>query len=238
MAGSFLREGQFARACGLRQGGCWPAGSGAWDSVHERGARGDDRGDWARVFAGVAADPDLQAVLIDATVARAHASAAGAPKERRPGSAGARALARRVQCQAAGAGRRARHPGSSKSVPPPLPRRVMGSIFRWCVHRLVVSDVRDTQCGCKAYRADVSRRLFALSQIDRFSFDAEIIFLAARLGYTVKEVPFTLRHIPGSRVRPIRDSLLMLRDLLRIRLNALRGTYGRLRTTERARQAL
>lgn len=130
------------------------------------------------------------------------------------------------------------HPASAKAVPPPLPRRVMGNIFRWCVHRLVVSDVRDTQCGCKAYRADVSRRLFALSQIDRFSFDAEVIFLAARLGYRVKEVPFTLRHIPGSSVRPVRDSLLMLRDLLRIRLNALRGTYGRLRTAERARQAL
>jgi dolichyl-phosphate beta-glucosyltransferase len=130
------------------------------------------------------------------------------------------------------------HPHSSKSVPPPLPRRVMGSIFRWCVHRLVVSDVRDTQCGCKAYRADVSRRLFALSQIDRFSFDAEVIFLAARLGYRVKEVPFALRHIPGSSVRPVRDSLLMLRDLLRIRLNALRGVYGRLRTIERAGQVL
>ncbi|MFN8517197.1 MAG: dolichyl-phosphate beta-glucosyltransferase [Chloroflexia bacterium] len=125
------------------------------------------------------------------------------------------------------------HPKSSKSVPPPLPRRVMGSIFRWCVHRLIVTDVRDTQCGCKAYRADVSRRLFALSQIDRFSFDAEVIFLAERLGYRIKEIPFTLRHVPGSRVRPIRDSLLMLRDLLRIRLNALRGHYGRLRTPER-----
>jgi dolichyl-phosphate beta-glucosyltransferase len=130
------------------------------------------------------------------------------------------------------------HPESSKSVPPPLPRRMMGSIFRWCVHRLIVTDVRDTQCGCKAYRADVSRRLFALCQIDRFSFDAEVIFLAARLGYSVKEVPFALRHIPGSRVRPVRDSLLMLRDLLRIRLNALRGVYGRLRTTERAEQVL
>jgi dolichyl-phosphate beta-glucosyltransferase len=130
------------------------------------------------------------------------------------------------------------HPGSSESVRPPLPRRVMGSIFRWCVHRLVVSDVRDTQCGCKAYRADVSRRLFGLSQIDRFSFDAEVMFLAARLGYRVKEVPFALRHVPGSRVRPVRDALLMLRDLLRIRLNALRGTYGRLRTTERVGQVL
>lgn len=119
------------------------------------------------------------------------------------------------------------HPASSNTVPPPLPRRLMGGIFRWCVRRLVVSDVRDTQCGCKAYRAEVARQLFSRSRIERFSFDAEVIFLAARAGYRIKEVPFALHYIPGSSVRPVRDSLLMLRDLVRIRLNALRGCYGR-----------
>ena len=125
------------------------------------------------------------------------------------------------------------HPLSSEAVRPPPARRVMGSVFRWCVRQLVVSEVRDTQCGCKAYRADVSRRLFALSRIERFSFDAEVIFLAARLGYRIKEVPFALRHVAGSSVRPLRDALVMLRDLLRIRLNAFRGVYGRLGKAER-----
>ncbi len=129
------------------------------------------------------------------------------------------------------------HPESSNVVPPPLPRRIMGAVFRWCVRRLVISDVRDTQCGCKAYRADVARHLFAQSQIDRFSFDAEVIFLAARAGYRIKEVPFALRYTPGSSVRPIRDSLLMLRDLARIRLNAARGQYGRLNAGDLARRA-
>lgn len=129
------------------------------------------------------------------------------------------------------------HPDSSNIVPPPLPRRIMGAIFRWCVRRLVISDVRDTQCGCKGYRADVARRLFGQSRIDRFSFDAEVIFLAARAGYRIKEVPFALRYTPGSSVRPIRDSLLMLRDLARIRINAARGLYGRLDAVDPARRA-
>lgn len=128
------------------------------------------------------------------------------------------------------------HPGSSNAVPPPRSRRLMGSVFRWCVHRLIATAVRDTQCGCKAYRADVSRRLFALSQIDRFSFDAEVIFLAGRLGYRIAEVPFALCHVGGSSVRPVRDSLLMLRDLVRIRLNALRGSYGHLGAAGRVRE--
>jgi len=119
------------------------------------------------------------------------------------------------------------HPASTNAVPPPLVRRAMGAIFRWCVRRLVISDVRDTQCGCKAYRAEAARYLFSRSRIERFSFDAEVIFLAARAGYRIKEVPFVLHYSPGSSVRPLRDSLLMVRDLARIRLNALRGVYGR-----------
>ena len=129
------------------------------------------------------------------------------------------------------------HPGSKNAVPPPPARRAMGAIFRWCVRRLVISDVRDTQCGCKAYRAEAARYLFSRSRIDRFSFDAEVIFLAARAGYRIKEVPFVLHYSLGSSVRPLRDSLLMLRDLARIRLNALRGVYGRAGIGTLARRA-
>ena len=129
------------------------------------------------------------------------------------------------------------HPASSSAVPPPPLRRLMGSVFRWCVRRLVISDVRDTQCGCKAYRADVAQYLFARSQIERFSFDAEVIFLAARAGYRIKEIPFALHYSPGSSVRPLRDSLLMLRDLVRIRLNEVRGVYGRLDAVDLAQRA-
>jgi dolichyl-phosphate beta-glucosyltransferase len=118
------------------------------------------------------------------------------------------------------------HPDSTNAVAPPLPRRLMGSVFRWCVRRLVTSDVRDTQCGCKAYRAEVARDLFGLTQIERFSFDAEVIFLAHRAGYRIKEVPFALHYHHGSSVRPARDAVLMLRDLARIRLRAARGGYG------------
>lgn len=119
------------------------------------------------------------------------------------------------------------HPASRKITPPPWPRRIMGTVFRWCVRHLVISNVRDTQCGCKAYRAAVARDLFGRQQIDRFSFDAEVIFLAVRAGYRITEVPFALRHTDGSNIRPVRDSLMMLRDLLRIRLNAARGRYDR-----------
>jgi dolichyl-phosphate beta-glucosyltransferase len=120
------------------------------------------------------------------------------------------------------------HPQSRQQVRPPLARRIMTHIFRRVVHLLLpVGGVRDTQCGCKAYRRAVARDLFSRQVIDGFSFDAEVLFLAHRAGYRVTEVPFVLVHSPASTVRPVRHALLMVRDLLTIRLNALRGRYGR-----------
>ena len=121
------------------------------------------------------------------------------------------------------------HPESREAVRPPLSRRVMTQIFRRLVHLLLpVGSIRDTQCGCKAYRRSVAHDLFHRQQIDGFSFDAEVLYLAHRKGYRVREIPFVLTHSPASTVRPVRHALLMVRDLLRVRWNTLTGRYDRL----------
>lgn len=80
-----------------------PTSYGLWNSMYERFARCDDLGVWDRLFEQVADDPDMQSVMIDATVVRAHACAAGAPQKtaaRRRRDSGVRPVgsARRFMC--------------------------------------------------------------------------------------------------------------------------------------------
>ncbi|NNN02622.1 MAG: glycosyltransferase [Acidimicrobiaceae bacterium] len=87
----------------------------------------------------------------------------------------------------------------------------------WVHHRLVDHytgvTVRDTQCGCKGYRLAEGRLLALFGFIDRFSFDAEMFYLAHRLGLSHEAVPVTWEDVPGSTVRPLPTLRATLRDL-------------------------
>jgi dolichyl-phosphate beta-glucosyltransferase len=116
---------------------------------------------------------------------------------------------------------------AGSTVDRPWWRRLMGDVFRAVVHLLVPTDIRDTQCGGKMYTAEAAKDLFAKQRLNGFAFDAEVLFLARRAGYTVREIPFALRQHGETRVDFLADTPKMLRDLLVIRLNALRGAYDR-----------
>ena len=105
-------------------------------------------------------------------------------------------------------------------------RRVLGDVFRAVVHLLVPTNIRDTQCGGKMYTAEAAKDLFSKQRLNGFAFDAEVLFLARRAGYTVREIPFALRQHGETRIDFLADTPKMLRDLLVIRVNAMRGRYG------------
>lgn len=107
----------------------------------------------------------------------------------------------------------------------PWYREYMGKVFNVIVRSLMLSEFHDTQCGFKGFRGEVARKLFAQQTIKHFSFDVEVLFLATRYNYTVKEVPIQWFNEPNTRVNAFKDSARMLRDLFTIRYNAWTGKY-------------
>ena len=114
-------------------------------------------------------------------------------------------------------------PGATVTRPPL--RRAMSNVYRWLVRTIVPTGLQDTQCGGKAYTAEAARALFTRQTLPGFAFDAEILFLARRLGYRVVEVPFALVQPHGSSTHLLRDAPRMVRDLVLIRWRAFRGSY-------------
>ena len=102
-------------------------------------------------------------------------------------------------------------------------RTLMGRLFNEVVTLGTGLGLRDTQCGFKAFRAPVARLLFHLVRIDRFAFDVELLTRARRLGLTVAEVPVHWKHVEGSSVHPLHDSVSMLSDVYRSRRGLLAG---------------
>jgi len=101
---------------------------------------------------------------------------------------------------------------------PPIYRLLASFVFDQVKFTLVgLRKYKDTQCGFKAYKGPIARKLFNLAQIDRFMFDAEILYLAEKAGLTIKEIPVDWADSPGSHVKFWEGLINMLRDLWRIR---------------------
>lgn len=125
------------------------------------------------------------------------------------------------------------HPDSRYVVAPTFfgklfTRHLMGRMFNLLVRTIVVPGVLDSQAGLKGLRGPAARELAGRVQLNRFSFDVEMLYVARRRGYTLRDCPvlFLYRKEPST-VHFVRDSLAMLRDMLRVRWRGLRGGYER-----------
>ncbi len=116
------------------------------------------------------------------------------------------------------AGSRIQPGGRDLRASQPAWRRIGGRIFAMTRRSLLLPDIEDTQCGFKAFRREAAGDLFARQRLDGWAFDAELLYLARRLGYRIEQVPITWRHVEDSQFKlSLRSALREIGDLLRIR---------------------
>lgn len=104
-------------------------------------------------------------------------------------------------------------------------RELSGMVFNLLVRLTVGLSFKDTQCGFKAFRREVTLPVFQRQTIMGFGFDPEILYIGRKRGLRLKEIPVRWNHVEGTTVRFLKDSLKMFLDLLLIRWNDLRGKY-------------
>lgn len=92
---------------------------------------------------------------------------------------------------------------------------------------LVIDGIKDTQCGFKLFENNAAKEIFNLQKVKRFGFDIETLTIAKNLKYKIIETPVNWFNSSDSRVRPIRDSLIILKDLAIIKINLFTGRYDR-----------
>jgi len=109
----------------------------------------------------------------------------------------------------------------------PLYRQLFGRIFNLLLRITLGLHFKDTQCGFKAFKQPAAQAIFPLQRIERWGFDPEILFLARKFGFKVKEVPVLWGHSGGTRIHPLVDGSRMFLDVLRIRWKDWAGKYDR-----------
>lgn len=108
--------------------------------------------------------------------------------------------------------------GANIKVSQPWYRRLGSRGFAVLLRPIVgIYGIRDTQCGFKFFRANVARDLFSRSRIDGYMFDVEVLSMALRGGYSIKEIGVEWRDDGDTRLQLVSGNWKNLKDLFRIR---------------------
>ena len=117
--------------------------------------------------------------------------------------------------------------GAELPVPQPWVRRRLGDIFNLIVQTISgLWGMWDTQCGFKGFTRKAAEELFSRATIERWAFDVEILVLAKKRKYKIREVPVRWINDPNSRVK-LSGMIKMLFEVLKVRTNLWKGIYGR-----------
>jgi dolichyl-phosphate beta-glucosyltransferase len=105
-------------------------------------------------------------------------------------------------------------------------RKAAGKIYSSFVQMVISGGITDTQCGLKGFSAASAQFIFSKTRIDGFGFDVEVLRIAQKHALSITKIPVEMiNNRMDSRVQLIKDSLLMLWNLILIKINELFGYY-------------
>jgi glycosyltransferase involved in cell wall biosynthesis len=104
-------------------------------------------------------------------------------------------------------------------------RQLAGRIFNLLLRLILGLKFKDTQCGFKAFSRRAAQTIFPRQRIERWGFDPELLFLAKKFKFSVKEVPVEWAHDTRSKINPLTDGFKMFLEMVRVRWYDLTGRY-------------
>lgn len=118
----------------------------------------------------------------------------------------------------------------------PYVRHLMGRIFNLLVRILVLSGIDDTQCGFKLFKGPVAKEIFSKALLygdltkevvipKVTAYDVEILFIAKKMGFKIKEMPVVWEYGTDSKVRTFSDTVVNFLDVVKVKLNSIKGLY-------------
>lgn len=122
----------------------------------------------------------------------------------------------------------------ARRINEPPHRHIMGRILNYVIKLFAVRGFEDTQCGFKMFNRASAEDLFSVQQMTGIGFDIELLFIAKKRGYKIREVPITWYFNSDSRMRLVGDSLHVAMEIWQIRRNWYWGIYAK--RTQKDRQ--
>lgn len=97
-------------------------------------------------------------------------------------------------------------------------REAMGKVFTFLANQMVGTNVSDFTCGFKCFSKRAAESIFAVTRIERWAYDVEILLYTHLLGYSLVEVPVVWKNDRATSVRLFKDTIKSFIDLVRVRL--------------------
>jgi len=107
----------------------------------------------------------------------------------------------------------------------PFYKILLSRMSNMLIQIVLIPHIKDTQCGFKAFKTSAATKIFKHLTIFGWAFDMELLAIALKLSYRIKEVPVSWEEHGGSHV-PLKAYLQSLRDLFIIKWKALTGKYS------------